>query len=754
MSDLSDRFGILWESQTEFLRSDTLITAMFAGAGTGKCVRDSTPVLMYDGRVIPASEVVIGDRLMGTEGPRTVLDIHRGAEPLVRVVPVKGDPFEVTINHQLTLSRSYSKRGEPKGQLRDVTVAEWLKWAPTERKFWKLVRSAVDFASTAPLPIDPYFLGGSLCGGEDKFIPHEYKTASRHDRLEILAGLMDTDGSRLVDGYDFVSKSERLARDVAFVARSVGIAAYVKETRKSCQTGAVGTYWRVSISGASAIPARLRPPAPRKQAKSVLHTGFHVEYSGHAPWVGFVLDGDQRFLLGDFTVTHNSKVLAERIVKDHSMHDGWWKDRIEFNTQPLILMVGAAHEAYLAENTVPLLRAAIDSAEDRAGRRLRKRTGRNRDGWYGSVGHRYQDMANCTQIHIKSFPTKENAVAVTVAGLYFDEITMFSDPEIWRRSLQRVRDPRAGKRPSGKTWDFVACVGTPEEDHWIRDALMDAETGEPFPGVNIIMDSSLNNPLLPDSWFINAGRHSSEIFKRMQIMGEWVKGAGGQRFAHIFDEKRHIVHLEAPRGNAGLKFDIGWDPGYRTGSVVVMWQHPATGAWYVVDEIVIIDKTTNDVCSELLAKGYNCTNIRSICMDPRDNKRRSTSEKSDGDIVFQRMQIRPKNKHIGEGQGQLHVRLDALEDMIKANRFFVSDKILPRSREQLGLVNALHRFATEKADENPEVFIDKPTRDTVQRWKHPIDAVHYVLMHYERGVYSRVTRNSSRDQVRRVRSGA
>ena len=472
--------------------------------------------------------------------------------------------------------------------------------------------------------------------------------------------------------------------------------------------------------------------------------------------------GQRDFLESDAFITAaftgagwgKSRILTERIIRDHTRHDMWWEGRPEYKTNPLILMVGAAHEAYLAENTVPLFRAALDRAEARTGRQLRKRTGRNRDGWFGSIGHRHQEMTNATDIHFKSFPTKENAVAVTVAGLYFDEITMFSDVEIWRRSLQRVRDPRAGKRPSGKTWDFVACVGTPEEDHWIHEALIDPMSGEPYPGVNLIMDASINNPLLPDSWFINAGRHSSKLFTRMQVMGEWVRGAGGQRFSHVFSEDKHVVHLTPPQNKAAVKYDLGWDPGYRTGSVVIMWQRPMDSAWFIVDEVVIAGKTTNDVCSEVLSRGYNASNIRSICMDPRDNKKRSTSEQTDGDIVFKRLGVRPKNKHIGEASGELHLRLDAREDLLNSGKFFINDKVLPKTREQLGIVNALHRFATKKMEGDTENFIDKPTRDTIERWKHPIDAVHFVLMHYERGVYARVARNGSRAQVSPTRSGA
>jgi superfamily II DNA or RNA helicase len=37
-----------------------------------------------------------------------------------------------------------------------------------------------------------------------------------------------------------------------------------------------------------------------------LRKGFRVEVLGPEPYYGFTLDGDGRYLLGDFTVTHNS----------------------------------------------------------------------------------------------------------------------------------------------------------------------------------------------------------------------------------------------------------------------------------------------------------------------------------------------------------------------------------------------------------------------------------------------------------------
>ena len=68
-------------------------------------------------------------------------------------------------------------------------------------------------------------------------------------------------------------------------------------------------YWRVHVSGhPDLIPTRVvrKQAAPCRQRKSVLRTGFTVHSVGFGHYVGFAGDGDQRYLMGDFTVTHNS----------------------------------------------------------------------------------------------------------------------------------------------------------------------------------------------------------------------------------------------------------------------------------------------------------------------------------------------------------------------------------------------------------------------------------------------------------------
>ena len=113
-----------------------------------------------------------------------------------------------------------------------------------------------------------------------KFIPHPYLVAARLDRLALLAGLLDSDGHAHKSGCDYITKSRELATDLMFLVRSLGFAAQATQKYCSCQTGAGGWFYRVSIWGDfSDVPCRLprRQPTERMQKKSVLRCGFKVE---------------------------------------------------------------------------------------------------------------------------------------------------------------------------------------------------------------------------------------------------------------------------------------------------------------------------------------------------------------------------------------------------------------------------------------------------------------------------------------------
>lgn len=151
----------------------------------------------------------------------------------------------------------------------------------------------------------------------NKHIPNIYKRASEQERLELLAGIIDTDGYYSKKGFSLTMKGEQFANDIVFLARSLGFAAYsrIKEVKVD---GKIFIYYSISISGdIDKVPCKVerRKANVRKQKKSVLVTGFTVEPLEVDKYYGFEIDGDRLFMLADFTVTHNT-ILFSSIAKD------------------------------------------------------------------------------------------------------------------------------------------------------------------------------------------------------------------------------------------------------------------------------------------------------------------------------------------------------------------------------------------------------------------------------------------------------
>ena len=142
-----------------------------------------------------------------------------------------------------------------------------------------------------------------------QFIPKPYLISTVEERLELLAGLIDTDGRLDQTSYIYTTKSRQLAQNTAYLARSLGMAAILNPElvdEAEC--------WNISITGPiDTIPCRLHHQQTqyRQQGQSHLHTGFSIIPTGPDTYYGFTLDQDGRYLLDDFTVTHNTITFAE-----------------------------------------------------------------------------------------------------------------------------------------------------------------------------------------------------------------------------------------------------------------------------------------------------------------------------------------------------------------------------------------------------------------------------------------------------------
>ena len=158
---------------------------------------------------------------------------------------------------------------------------------------------------------------------KNKHIPKEYLVNDERTRLEVLAGIIDTDGNVTKEGrlvrIAQCLKHKQLVDDIVYLARSLGFCVNVR-TGKTTHTHngkkRTGECYQITISGdLHRIPTLISrkqcspPPTPGDKGRSIvvdkLRTSIKVQPVGRDKYYGFNTDGNHRFLLGDFTVTHN-----------------------------------------------------------------------------------------------------------------------------------------------------------------------------------------------------------------------------------------------------------------------------------------------------------------------------------------------------------------------------------------------------------------------------------------------------------------
>lgn len=143
--------------------------------------------------------------------------------------------------------------------------------------------------------------------GDNKHIPDDYKYNSRENRLQLLAGIIDSDGSYQLRSkqYEVTLKNEALFDDVIFIARSLGFAAYKYKVVKTCSNAKggpkAGTYFRTQIYGVGLeeIPVKVERKAAstdRTVKRSALVTNFKLEPLGVGEYFGVQVDGNHRYL--------------------------------------------------------------------------------------------------------------------------------------------------------------------------------------------------------------------------------------------------------------------------------------------------------------------------------------------------------------------------------------------------------------------------------------------------------------------------
>ena len=336
--------------------------------GGGKCLVGGSKVLMYDGTLKIVEDIKVGDEVMGIDSnKRTVKKIGSGFGDIVSIVPMKGKSFCVNREHILSLKNTTTD------ETVNISVNEYLAKNKTFKHLHKLYSVPVEFKereitlepywlglwlgdgdsrdsritnvdkevidyiedyseriglifteykypnrapsykmSRGKEQIIKWSIVGMLKNMgliKNKHIPENYKINSRKNRLELLAGLLDSDGYYHHGFFEITTVSQILKDDIFFLARSLGFMVTYR-----IKDG----YYRMNIIGdVSVIPTRIKrkKATHRKMNKNPLHTGFSIEEITEDEFFGFELDGDSLYMDESFFVSHNTHVAINMLKK-------------------------------------------------------------------------------------------------------------------------------------------------------------------------------------------------------------------------------------------------------------------------------------------------------------------------------------------------------------------------------------------------------------------------------------------------------
>jgi hypothetical protein len=306
-----------------------LHTMIMGPPGHGKCLGKNTPVIMYDGSIKMVQNIKAGDTIMGDDStPRKILSTCRGKETMYKIRQSYGDDYIVNESHILSLkliknpkikykektieviwftkeqknkkifryslfnkAKSFLKTLPKVSSIIDINVTEYINKSNEWKKAYKGFKVRLDFIEQN-VELDPYILGLWLGNDkqivnncdliENKHIPNIYKINSTRVRLCLLSGILDA--KRYLYNNQIIEKSKKLANDILFLIRSLGFYAIMKKIKD---------YYIIIL---------------KKNQTDQLVYEIKVEKLDIDDYYGFEIDGNHRFLLGDFTVTHNTNV--------------------------------------------------------------------------------------------------------------------------------------------------------------------------------------------------------------------------------------------------------------------------------------------------------------------------------------------------------------------------------------------------------------------------------------------------------------
>ena len=273
--------------------------------GRGKCLGRDTPILLYSGMVVPVQDIQVGDVLMGDDSsPRNVLSLARGRENMYRVTdPTTSEFYIVNESHILSIKHKNTR------EIRDICISDFLQWEVSEQKDWYGYRVPVEFKDVQPFydTVQKAYLTGYIdISSIGAFQCDCYKT-----RLWLFAGIIDnpemasSTSLRSLCMRCGIPLTNDIVQAILYIARSLGIHAKF-DGHIFTFTGHILYMLPVRTIPLQTKIVELYKNEPPNTNTCHLMYPLEITPLHENDYYGFEIDGNRRFVLGDFTVTHNT----------------------------------------------------------------------------------------------------------------------------------------------------------------------------------------------------------------------------------------------------------------------------------------------------------------------------------------------------------------------------------------------------------------------------------------------------------------
>lgn len=347
----------------------------------GKGMALDAPVLTPDG-FKPLGELSKGCIISGANGGAQKIEevYDQGIKEMYRFVMKDGSSIETSEDHLWPVTLSIRKCKSIETFLTTKEIVDYWGNRNTNYKGITNIKfktnAAVELNPKNPLKVDPYVLGliigdGGLTGGSivfstkdtellesfkqcgskvtyrskydytisnegimsevkslglfnhnayNKFIPTDYLFGSISERMALLQGLMDTDGSCDKQGgiVEYSTSSEQLSKDFAFLARSLGykVRAVARQTyytyKGETREGATSYRIRLSsndLSGVFRLKRKIERVRPYQDGRSFDDSHYlkSIISTGQKECRCILVSNEDHLFVGeDFIVTHNT----------------------------------------------------------------------------------------------------------------------------------------------------------------------------------------------------------------------------------------------------------------------------------------------------------------------------------------------------------------------------------------------------------------------------------------------------------------